>query len=70
MTCALLGGCARGVQAYLRAVFEVIDEVPADSRTPVLDDALHLLNPKALHARLGLVAPSPRRDQLLSLIHI
>ena len=68
MTRALLGGSARGVQAYLRAVFEVIGEVPADSRTPLLDDVLHLLNPMALHARLGLVAPSPRRDQLTELV--
>ena len=65
MTRALLGGSAAGVQAYLRAVFELIKEVPAGSRTPVLDDVLHLLNPPALQARLGLVAAaSPRREQL------
>ena len=65
MTRALLGSSASGVQAYLSAVFELIKEVPAGSRTPVLDDVLHLLNPLALQARLGLVAAaSPRREQL------
>jgi hypothetical protein len=29
--------------------------VPADARTPVLEDVLHLLNPMAMHARLRLV---------------
>ena len=68
MTLALLPGTAPGVRAYLRAVFELIDEVPADSRTPVLDDVRHLLNPLALRTRLGLVAAeSPRRDQLARL---
>ena len=69
MTLALLRGSAPGVRAYLRAVFELIDEIPADSRTPVLDDVRHLLNPLALQTRLGLVAPaSPRRDQLAQLV--
>jgi hypothetical protein len=65
MTRALLDVSAPAVQAYLRAVFELIKEVPAGSRTPVLDDVLHLLNPLALQARLGLVAAaSPRRERL------
>lgn len=68
MTLALLPGTTPGVRAYLRAVFELIDEVPADSRTPVLDDVRHLLNPLALRTRLGLVAAeSPRRDHLARL---
>jgi hypothetical protein len=69
LTLAVLGDSARGVQTYLRAVFELIDEVPADSRTPILDDVLHLLNPLALQARLGLVsAASPRRNRLARLV--
>lgn len=46
---------AAGVRTYLRAVFELIDAVPADPRTPVLEDVRHLLNPMALQARSGLV---------------
>jgi hypothetical protein len=65
MTLALLGRDSPAVRTYLGAVFELIDEVPADSRTAVLDDVAHLLNPLALQARLGLVsAASPRRDRL------
>ena len=62
-------GSAQGAATYLRAVLEVIDEVPADSRTPVLDDVVYLLNPMALQARLGLVsAESPRRARLAELV--
>jgi hypothetical protein len=54
---------------YLRAVLEVIDAVPGDPRTPVLDDVAHLLNPRALQARLGLVPTADgRRDQLARLV--
>jgi hypothetical protein len=69
MTLALLPGTTPGVRSYLSAVFELIDEVPADARTPVLDDVRHLLNPLALRTRLGLVAAeSPRRDHLARLV--
>jgi hypothetical protein len=65
MALALPGLDGPAVRTYLGAVFELIDEVPADARTPVLDDVLHLLNPLALQARLGLVSgASPRREQL------
>ena len=60
---------ADGVRTYLRAVFELMDAVPADSRTPVLADIEHLLNPLALQARLRLVPPdSPRRGALADLV--
>jgi hypothetical protein len=50
-------------------VFELMDAVPADPRTPVLDDVTHLLNPLALRARLQLVpADSPRRGELAALV--
>jgi hypothetical protein len=56
---------ARAAEAYLRGAFEVMDAVPADPRTPVLDDVLHLLNPLALQARAGLIpAASPRAGAL------
>jgi hypothetical protein len=75
MTLTLLGvtdpdeAPAQAVHAYLQAVCELIDAVPADPRTPVLDDIVHLLNPLALQARFQLVpAASPRRSQLADLI--
>jgi len=78
MTLALLGaedkpdrgaGSADGLTTYLRAVFELIDAVPADPRTPVLEDARHLLNPLALQARMGLVPQAvQRRDALADLV--
>jgi hypothetical protein len=76
MTLALLGAdgadgadrSADGARTYLRAVFELIDAVPADPRTAVLDDVAHLLNPQALQARLALVpAADRRRGQLAHL---
>ena len=54
---ALLGGNARDAEPCLRAAFELMTAVPADAQTPVLDDAAHLLNPMAAHARLRLVSP-------------
>ncbi|HWG02295.1 MAG TPA: hypothetical protein VG164_10695, partial [Trebonia sp.] len=54
----------RTTEACVRAVFELIAVVPADPRTPVLDDVRHLLNPRAMRARLGLVprdSPSARQ---------
>ena len=78
LTLALLGiddqadrpaGSADGLRTYLRAVFELMDAVPADPRTPVLEDVRHLLNPMALHARFGLVpAGGQRRDELAGLV--
>ncbi len=60
---------ADGVRTYLRALFELMDAVPADPRTPVLDDVTHLLNPLALQARFRLVpADSPRRPALAELV--
>jgi hypothetical protein len=60
---------ADATRAYLRAVFEVIDAVPGDPRTPVLDDVAHLLNPRALQARFGLVpAADGRRERLAHLV--
>ncbi len=57
------------VRTYLHAVFEVIDAVPADHRTAVLDDVAHLLNPQALRARFALVpAADGRRDRLANLV--
>lgn len=46
----------RAAVSCLRAVCELMDAVPADSRTPVLDDVAHLLDPRAMRARLGLLA--------------
>lgn len=54
---ALLGADARGAEPCLRTAFELMTAVPADAQTPVLDDAAHLLNPVAAHARLRLVPP-------------
>ena len=75
MTLALLGmdGAANrsadDARTYLRAVFELIDTVPADGRTAVLDDVAHLLNPQALQARFALVPVTHgRRDQLAHLV--
>jgi hypothetical protein len=70
------GGTDRGadrspdaVRAYLRVVFEVINAVPGDPRTPVLDDVAHLLNPRALQARFGLVPTTDgRREQLAHMV--
>ncbi len=60
---------ADATRAYLRAVFEVIDAVPGDPRTPILDDVAHLLNPQALQARFRLVpAADGRREQLAHLV--
>jgi hypothetical protein len=74
MTLALLGmdgaagksddESAAGARAYLRAVYELIDAVPADPRTAVLDDVAHLLNPRAFQARFALAPGTDgRRDQ-------
>jgi hypothetical protein len=71
MTLALLGAPSAegGVRTCLRAAFELMDAVPADPRTRVLDDVTHLLNPAALQARLRLVAAdSPRRAELADLV--
>lgn len=60
---------AASVRRYLHAAFDLIDAVPGDPRTPVIDDVLHLLNPRALQARFGLVpAAGPRRGQLAELV--
>lgn len=57
------------VRTCLNAAFELIDAVPADPRTAVLDDVAHLLNPQALQARFRLVPESyPERDQLQGLV--
>jgi hypothetical protein len=69
MLLALLGvdgsGEAATAGACVRAAFELIAAVPADPRTPVLDDVLHLLNPMAMRARLGLVPrDNPAADQI------
>lgn len=62
---ALLGADARGAEPCLRTAFELMTAVPADAQTPVLDDAAHLLNPVAAHARLRLVpADGPLAGQL------
>ena len=59
---------AERARAYLRAVYELIDAVPADPRTAVLDDVVHLLNPRAFQARLALVpAAEGHRDRLARL---
>lgn len=75
MTLAALGigeqadPSAASVRRYLRAAFDLMDAVPGDPRTPVIDDVLHLLNPRALQARFGLVpAAGPRRGQLAELV--
>jgi hypothetical protein len=78
MTLALLGaddqadrgaGPADALTTYLRAVFELMDAVPADPRTPVIEDVRHLLNPLALQARMRLVPPAvQRRDALADLV--
>jgi hypothetical protein len=65
---ASAGRSAEGAPAYLRAVCELIEAVPADPRTAVLDDVAHLLNPQALQARFALVPRADgRRDRLASL---
>lgn len=43
------------LEAQLQTAYELMAAVPGDARTPVLDDVLHLLNPVAMRARLGLV---------------
>jgi hypothetical protein len=43
------------LEAQLQATYELMAAVPGDARTPVLDDVIHLLNPVAMRARLGLV---------------
>jgi hypothetical protein len=54
-----------GAETALRGVFELIAEVPAGLQVPVLDDVLHLLNPMAMQARLGLVSgTSPLAAQI------
>ncbi|MGH3165028.1 MAG: SRPBCC domain-containing protein [Trebonia sp.] len=61
------GGVAGGggAQTTLRGVFELIGQVPAGPQVPVLDDVLHLLNPMAMQARLGLVSgASPLAAQI------
>jgi hypothetical protein len=80
MTLALLGmdgaadgpadgsadGSAERARAYLRAVYELIDAVPADPRTAVLDDVAHLLRPQAFQARFALVPGTGGRQELLA----
>jgi hypothetical protein len=72
MTLALLGmdgagdRSADGARTYLRTVFEMIEAVPADPRTAVLDDVTHLLNPQALQARFALVPGADRRRNQLA----
>jgi hypothetical protein len=76
MTLALLGmdgaadgsadGSAGSAAAYLRAVYELIDAVPADPRTAILDDVAHLLNPQAFQARFALVPGTEGRRDLLA----
>jgi hypothetical protein len=78
MTLALLGADgadgaagqpAESARTYLRAVFELIDAVPADHGTAILDDVAHLLNPRALQARFALVPPADARgDRLAHLV--
>jgi hypothetical protein len=64
------GRSASGLRTYLLTAFELMDAVPADPRTRVLDDLLHLLNPTALEVRFSLVpATDPRLDQLAELVH-
>src|SRR5215831_16232006 len=64
------GRYAPVLRTYLRAAFELMDAVPADPRTAVLDDLVHLLNPAALRMRLSLApATNPRLDQLAELVH-
>jgi hypothetical protein len=71
LTLALLGGmpgisagmtpeagtvpAAGQLEAQLHTAYELMAAVPGDARTPVLDDVVHLLNPVAMRARLGLV---------------
>jgi hypothetical protein len=43
------------LEAQLHTAYELMAAVPGDARTPVLDDVVHLLNPVAMRARLGLV---------------
>jgi hypothetical protein len=73
MTLALIsldGTQARATETYLRGAFELMDAVPADPRTPVLDDIAHLLNPLALQARAGLIpASGPRAGALAGQLH-
>jgi hypothetical protein len=62
-------GSADAARTYLRALLEVIDAVPGDPRTPILDDVVHLLNPRALQARFELVPTADgRRDKLAGLV--
>ncbi|MBV9207148.1 MAG: hypothetical protein JO037_17515, partial [Actinobacteria bacterium] len=49
----------------LQDVFELVDAAPGDPRVPVLDEIIHLLNPRAMRARMKHVpAAHPRRDVL------
>ena len=63
---APLAGSPRGVDLCLRTAFGLMSAVPADARTPVLEDVLHLLNPMAMHARLRLVPTDGQRTVTLA----
>ncbi|MBV9207502.1 MAG: hypothetical protein JO037_19360, partial [Actinobacteria bacterium] len=55
----------RSCVSYLQDVFELVDAAPGDPRVPVLDEIIHLLNPRAMRARMKHVpAAHPRRDVL------
>jgi hypothetical protein len=64
-----VGGSVERARAYLRAVYALIDAVPADPRTAVLDDVAHLLHPQSFQARFALVPGTEgRRDRLAPLV--
>src|SRR5262249_49319109 len=56
----------RSFATYLTDVFELIEAAPADRRIPILDDVTHLLDPRALAARLAQVPDYHPRHAALS----
>ena len=61
----------RSCGAYLNDLFAVTDAVPADPRTPMLDEVLHLLNPAALRARVQKVPTfHPHRVALIERVKV
>jgi hypothetical protein len=61
----------RSCVSYLDDVFELLDAAPGDSRVPVLDDVIHLLNPVAMRARMEYVSAGyPRREVLAERVRV
>jgi hypothetical protein len=61
----------RSCAAYLNDLFAVLDAAPGDSRTAMLDEVVHLLQPAALRARMDHVPGYyPRRQALAERVKV